>query len=308
MRAQNSENRKRKCDFCGKEYYFDPYAIKMGRGKYCSQKCASMARLVGSSKRPTDSPIKITKICLNCGKEFDIYSNIIKNYCSNKCRDEHKITDIYRQCIVCKKQFYTPSNKLTDICCSKDCSSILSKRNVSFENDLSENQLIAFENLLQERDNIRGGLWYGGVFYIKNKQKYCELWPDVNERVHAFFDYKCVGCGTPEINRSHAGHHVFYVKNACCWFDKEGIYYTNLNAPNHIGNDYCIGDNPNYFVILCPKCHGETNGNFGNRKRWADYYKNLIDKEYGGKSYYTKEEWEIIKKENIGVEENYIYD
>ena len=150
-------------------------------------------------------------------------------------------------------------------------------------------------------------MWYGGVVYINNKQIYCDLWPDVNERVHAFFDYKCVGCGTPETNRSHAGHHVFYVKNACCWVNEDGIYYTNLNATDHIKNDYYIGENPNYFVILCPECHGKTNGNFENRKRWANYYKNVIDTEYGGKSYYTKEEWEIIKRENLKADENYIY-
>lgn len=305
MRAQDLKNRTRKCDFCEKEYYFNPYEIKMGRGKYCSKKCASSSRF--SSKRSGDFPIEIKKICLNCGEEFTTRSNIIKNYCSNKCRNEHNISDISKKCIVCKKQFYTPSHQLLQQCCSKECSAIFSKRIISFENELSENQLVAFENLLIENNNIIGGLWYGGVIYVKNKPEYCDLWPDVNERVHAFFDYKCVGCGTPETNRSHAGHHVFYVKDACCWVNEDGIYYTNLNAPDHIKHDYCIGENPNYFVILCPECHGKTNGNFENRKIWADYYKNLIDTKYGGKSYYTKEEWEIIKRKNLKAEENYIY-
>lgn len=134
-----------------------------------------------------------------------------------------------------------------------------------------------------------GGFWIGNIHY-SDRLVYCELWKDVNPRVHAFFDYKCCLCNTPENGQSHIGHHVFYVKEACCWHSEDGVYYTNLNAIDHPANDYCIGENPNYFVILCPKCHGKTNGKFANRKKWADYFKNLIDENYGGKCYFTKEE------------------
>jgi DNA-directed RNA polymerase subunit RPC12/RpoP len=137
------------------------------------------------------------------------------------------------------------------------------------------------------------GFWYGhpsiNVDYIK--PQYCELWKDVNPRVHAFFNYECVLCGKKENGRSHIGHHVFYVKEACCWFDEGGIYYTNLNAKDHKEKDYCIGENPNYFVILCPTCHGKTNGKFENRKKWADYFKDMIDEKYEGSCYLTKEEY-----------------
>jgi hypothetical protein len=148
-------------------------------------------------------------------------------------------------------------------------------------------------HILKVIESVSGeGFWYGHK-YLRNPPKvprYCEKWKDVNPRVHAFFNYKCVGCGSPEINHSHIGHHVFYVKETCCWFTHDGIYYTNLNAPNHKDQDYYIGENPNYFVILCSKCHGRTNGNFNNRKKWADYYKKIIDEQYGGKCYITKEE------------------
>jgi hypothetical protein len=140
-------------------------------------------------------------------------------------------------------------------------------------------------------ERLLGGFWYGNVRYYSII--YCELWKDVNPRVHAFFDYKCCGCGVPENGHSHIGHHVFYVKEACCWHSDDGIYYTNLNALDHKENDYCIGENPNYFVILCQSCHGKTNGKFANRKKWADFYRIMIDEQYGGKCYYTKEE---IKK------------
>jgi len=136
-----------------------------------------------------------------------------------------------------------------------------------------------------------GGFWYGNVRYYEDRNIYCEAWKDVNPRVHAFFNYKCCGCGIEENGKSHSGHHVFYEKKACCMYStRDGIYHTNLNARDHPTKDYVIGENPNYFVILCPSCHGKTQGGFEIRKYWADHYKNLIDKQYGGKCYFTKEE------------------
>ncbi len=135
--------------------------------------------------------------------------------------------------------------------------------------------------------HLVGGFWIGNIRY--KEPQYCILWKEVNPRVHAFFDYKCVECGAPENGRSHIGHHVFYVKKACCWYNEDGVYYTNLNAIDHREHDYCIGKNPNYFVILCPKCHGATGGNFNNRRMWADHFKKLIDTKYGGECYTEKE-------------------
>lgn len=139
------------------------------------------------------------------------------------------------------------------------------------------------------------GFWYGHHL-LKNPariQKYCVKWKEVNPRVHAFFGYRCCECGILENGKSHIGHHVFYVKEACCWFSSDGLYYTNLNAPDHKENDYFIGEDPNYFVILCSKCHGKTNGNFANRKKWADHFKKMIDEQYNGKCYFTEEEMGI---------------
>ena len=152
------------------------------------------------------------------------------------------------------------------------------------------------EHVMKVLESQIGGFWYGNVRYIV-KPIYCQKWAEVNPRVHAFFNYHCVECGAPEITHSHIGHHVFYVKETCCWFNEDGLYFTNLRAPDHKEEDYFIGENPNYFVILCSHCHGKTNGNFANRKKWADHFKDLIDSKYGGKSYLTKEEYEVFKKE-----------
>ena len=144
------------------------------------------------------------------------------------------------------------------------------------------------EVILKSIETKIGGFWYGNVRY-NGAPKYCEKWEDVNARVHAFFGNRCAVCGAPENGKAHMGHHVFYVKKACCWYNEDGVYYTNLNAPDHPEHDYCIGENPNYFVLLCNSCHSKTNGKFENRKKWADYFRTLIDERYGGKCYTEKE-------------------
>jgi hypothetical protein len=141
-------------------------------------------------------------------------------------------------------------------------------------------------------EKFHGGCWYGNVTYYDGPQ-YCEKFNEpFKERVRTFWDNTCVECGKKETTMKHCVHHVFYIKSACCMRTDDGIYHTNLNVKDHIGNDYLVGSNPNYFIILCMSCHGKTNHKFENRKKYANKYRKLIDEEYGGKSYYTKEEFE----------------
>lgn len=157
---------------------------------------------------------------------------------------------------------------------------------------------------MSEVNNMRyaSSWWYGSVtYYTNNNNVYCEKWKDVNPRVKAFFNHTCILCGehipkgTGTIDHKLIGHHVFYEKEACCMLSEDGIYYTNLNAKKHPDKDYLIGENPNYFVILCNTCHGKTNGGFENRKRYANMFRDIIDTKYNGKCYYTKEEWTMMK-------------
>ena len=163
----------------------------------------------------------------------------------------------------------------------KKCPQLSGKNNPHFGRKHTE------ETRLKNIEFHVGGFWYGNVKYYPSE--YCELWEDVNPRVHAFFNHTCCLCHTHESNHSRVvGHHVFYVKKACCWQSDDGIYYTNLNAIDHPAHDYYIGENPNYFVILCQSCHGKTNGKFENRKKWADYFRKMIDEEYDGVCYLPK--------------------
>jgi hypothetical protein len=131
-----------------------------------------------------------------------------------------------------------------------------------------------------------GGYWYGNVTY---EDIYCEIWNDVRPRILAFFGDRCVECGERIVGYKPCCHHIFYEKKACCIKGADEIFYSNLNISNH-PKDYIIGKNPNYFVILCRACHSKTNGNFDNRKKWADHFKEIIDTKFGGKCYFTKEE------------------
>jgi hypothetical protein len=168
-----------------------------------------------------------------------------------------------------------------------------------------------YEWLLQNKErillcNTGQGYWMGHPIINSDPKRpiYCELWEDVKPRVAAFnIDnhngiLTCEICEMPILTGKHqfCHHHVFYEKQACCW-NNDGIYTTNLNIASMPKDSYIIGEDPNYFAITCIKCHGKTNGNFGNRKKWADFLKNKIDVEYDGKSYYTKEE--MIERNKI---------
>jgi len=155
----------------------------------------------------------------------------------------------------------------------------------------------SYESLAKNTEAQLGGFWYGNIRYPN--RIVCIKWDDVNARVHAFFDNKCIVCGKAKEHGglAPAGHHVFYETKACCWYnDDDGVYYTNLNAKDHKEKDYLIGDNPNYFVLLCQSCHGKSNGTFENRKKWADMLKKIVDEQYNGKCYYTKEEFKTLKE------------
>ena len=111
--------------------------------------------------------------------------------------------------------------------------------------------------------------WQGG----KSFEPYCPLWnEDLRRRIRAFFDYKCVTCGktTDENKRKLSCHHISYDKQICC------------------------NGNPVRFAALCTKCHCESGM---DRNRWESMLHRIIDEIYGGRSYFTKEEWDVLNNE-----------
>jgi hypothetical protein len=120
-------------------------------------------------------------------------------------------------------------------------------------------------------DAHRGALsstWKGGISF----EPYCpKFTKEFKERVRAFFDHKCVECGTPQNDKKLSVHHVNFNKQSCC------------------------DDSLPLFVPLCRKCHTKTNY---NRIFWKYWFTEMINLLYGGKCYFTKEEMNcfVIKK------------
>ena len=111
--------------------------------------------------------------------------------------------------------------------------------------------------------------WKGGISF----EPYCPKFNgDLKRRVRHFFDNSCLLCGKSrhENGQELSVHHVEYNKNACC----DGKLVT--------------------FASLCRKCHSKTSGK--NRQTWEDMLHVIIDYLYEGKSYYTKDEYEVIRK------------
>lgn len=108
--------------------------------------------------------------------------------------------------------------------------------------------------------------WQGGISF----EPYCPKFnKDLKERVRAFFGYKCLGCGVEQNGEKLSVHHIHYNKNACC------------------------DETPAMFAPLCRSCHGKTNK---EREENVQKFAEIIKTKYNGKSYFSKEEFENLKK------------
>ncbi|MCK9568908.1 NUMOD3 domain-containing DNA-binding protein [Candidatus Pacearchaeota archaeon] len=102
--------------------------------------------------------------------------------------------------------------------------------------------------------------WKGGISF----GQYCPKFNrEFKKRIRAFFEYRCVVCGK-EMRKGLCCHHINYDKLACC------------------------NNSPVQFATLCHTCHGHTNG---ERDRWGEMLHRIIEENWNGKSYYTKEEY-----------------
>lgn len=110
-------------------------------------------------------------------------------------------------------------------------------------------------------------LWQGG----KSFGKYCKRFnARFKERQRAYMGYVCLLCGSPQNGVKHVPHHVNYDKMVCC------------------------NDVKPLFVTLCRPCN--TKVNF-NREYWEQYFTEIIETYYQGKTFFTEEEmvaWESV--------------
>ncbi len=107
--------------------------------------------------------------------------------------------------------------------------------------------------------------WEGGISF----EPYCPKFNrEFKERVRAFFEYSCVICGKTEGEEygKLSVHHVDYDKKVCC------------------------NERPPMFAAVCRRHNAIANR---DRERWQCIFHRIIDEIYGGKSYFTKEEYHM---------------
>jgi hypothetical protein len=118
-----------------------------------------------------------------------------------------------------------------------------------------------------------GGFWYGNVRYYDGPQ-YCEKFNEnLKERVRAFFGYRCVECGILQNGKKLDVHHVWYNKKACC------------------------DNTPRSLVALCHKCHSKSTT--GDRTYWSNHFQEMIDLNYNGKCWFTKDEMNELQTKTL---------
>lgn len=240
-----------------------------------------------------------SRICLHCGKEIPKDKPLNGKYCSRDCYFNH--IDPSRQqllegkCIQCGNTFtVTPRYRYqlkTKKFCSHECSEAYhsGEHHPKYVEWVKLNCKICgkeYEVIPYLADKIKTcrdpecyrkwmsisftgdkhPSWQGGLSF----EPYCPKFNDTfKERVRAYFGYKCLECGTPQNGSKLHVHHVHYNKTSCC-------------DPNV----------PKMFVPLCRSCHSKTNHH--NREEWRQHFEQILISQYGGRSYYTQEEWDSI--------------
>lgn len=96
-------------------------------------------------------------------------------------------------------------------------------------------------------------------------------------------------------------HHVYWQKSSCCQnVDEMGELYFNIFGEKVNPEILLISDKDkeleyglNKFATLCNSCHGKVKGSKNGKSR-IDYIREIegiINTQYNGRSYYTKEEY-----------------
>jgi len=129
------------------------------------------------------------------------------------------------------------------------------------------------------KQNIPPEEWIGPA----KKQLYCPDWRDptinIRKRVRAFFGGKCVECRKTK--------------------EENGGYFLDVNHVNENKDACCTGEvGECLFVTLCKSHHAIATGP-KNKEYYKQRYRELVALQYGGKCYYSLEEWEDLIKKGI---------
>lgn len=254
------------CRSCGKKI------IRRTTNKRPPTTCGSEECVSASLKaKRNTSAYDVTVKCEVCGKEV-----IRKNwstrrnksgrfYCSIECRRTGVAKLKHDKKVAEFKENYT---ERTCLYCGKKF--FICKSNISETSPrLYCSRMCAGKDKTGEKNsNWKGGTSFG---------EYCEKFNvEFKERVRAYYGYTCLICGIKEseMKENLTVHHVMHNKDACC------------------------SNSPKLFATVCRACHNKTNGKY-IKYGWEEYFIKLINEKYGGKCYYTKEEYKELKDKQL---------
>lgn len=260
-----------KCKQCGKEFERD----RMDR-QFCCFEC--------KTQYDKDNPLTgeqahhwqggdATIICDYCGIEYHRKPSDLKGkkhlFCSRDCQGkwlkENALGEkagnwrgggVKRVCVICGKEFTITQYQAGTGKGGKCCSN-------TCRHKLKSVSMSGSGNPMYEDGS--------------SKYPYCEKFnAEFKRRVRLFFDNKCMLCGkTVEENGAIMGvHHIHANKQACCDGSQQR------------------------FAPLCRSCHS-TISNYERydkekMEEFIDQLNAIIDKKYGGKCYYTREEYHAL--------------
>lgn len=332
------------CDNCGKIIQLTPSDIKAQKHHFCSNSCFhnwSSKNIVGD-KHSQWRGGQVNVICEQCNKEFFIYPSRKKHsryFCTMKCynkwrsenfrgsgnpmnipevRQKHKsimaekmsgdnnptkrpevrermrIANVGKQagernpmwsggpkkciCEQCGEEFeVTPSQR--GRFCSQLChSKWMIERGIMAGNNNPSKQF----DVIRKRSGSTHYNWQGGITNLP----YCDKWTeDLRVRTRAFQGNVCILCGKTkeEEGKQLQCHHVNFDKMMCC------------------------NDGYPMIATLCGSCHGRTVRK-GDTEEWRSIFESIITDRWGGKSFYSAEEWyDMLNRGDDNIEDYTIY-
>ena len=256
------------CKYCGKIFFVWPSKIKRGGGKYCSHECYGKDHVGEKNgffgKKHKSETIEYLRL-IKIGSKDSIETKNKKRVANLKRYEDPKEHE--RTSEANRKRFEDPKQH--------EIQKLNQLKAFERDPDFKERSIQTLKNIVKTPEHkknigiaLRGNKngWKGGISF----EPYCPKFNErFKERVRAFFGYKCQFPGCNHIwvpgEIRMAVHHANYEKMACC--------------------DSTI--KPIFVPVRSRGCHSKTNN---NREYWEDYFTNLINEEYGGKSYYTENE------------------
>lgn len=224
------------CKNCGGIFQVPPSRAK--EAKYCSTECA-----YEHWRKTKERQHKVTKTCLQCGKEFETWPAWEKKgsgkYCSRDCYRDSKRKQETRICAYCGDPF-SIKKSASDICCSWECRVARSKTE---EWPTWKKQLRQCEQCGKEFWIKRSEILHGRGHFCSKKCHYESRtivgipvpafytgaeWRTIRDKILERDEHKCQSCG----------------------FSGKGLHIHHVELKRDGGNE----DESN-LITLCNSCH-----------------------------------------------------